>query len=385
MPEISIDLPKSRAGYSVKADQVWWVKQGVLRSTDLRDSMDEQLLADWTICAVDEIAERSKDVLDAAFDPAHANGARIAAALQATGAQNLGTQFKFCIDTIEKVVAKSPYPNFSRLVFEQTTNNSFATLFVTISTAIYELVFKESLLPADYKSIGDCLNGVNSRMSNARTAEARRQNVDVVKGLIRGGFATGDISNVVYNGNRSFDLINTIRRSKIENSHFETKQGFLSLHDGVSEDRNLLEKINETICGIANNAFAHDGCVIIGIADKQADVDRIKAIHGVEGREIDGHFVVGIDREATSLSLSLESYFQKWRDSVSNSKLSEGLKADVLSKMAICQIHDFSVLLIPVPRQNQPSFLDGRLYFRKGDQTCEATAEIAVSIASRFK
>lgn len=385
MPEISIDLPKSRAGYSVKAEEVWWVKQGVLRSTDLRDSMDEQLLADWVICAVDKITERAKDVLDAAFDPSHTDGARIAAALQAIGQDSLGKQFKFCIDTIGTIVEKSSNPTLSRLVFEQTTNNSFATLFVTISMAVYELVFKEQLLPADHKSISECLNNVNTRMSNARTADARRRNVDVVKGLIRAGFTPGDISKVVYSGNRSFDLVNIIRRSKIENSHFETKQGILRLSDGQSQDDNLFDKINETICGIANNALTHDGCIIIGIADKQSDVERIKMLHDVDGKEIDGHFIVGIDREATALSITLEAYFQRWRDSIEKSKLSDGLKADVLSRMAICEIEDLSVLLIPIPCQAQPSFLDGKLYYRKGDQTCEASAETAVSIASRFK
>ncbi len=41
MPSISIDLPMARHGYDVVADEVFWVNQGILRSTDLRDSMDE--------------------------------------------------------------------------------------------------------------------------------------------------------------------------------------------------------------------------------------------------------------------------------------------------------------------------------------------------------
>jgi hypothetical protein len=384
MPEISIDLPKSRAGYSVKADQVWWVKQGVLRSTDLRDSMDEQLLADWTICVADKITERSKEVLDSAFDPSHPDGARVSASLQAIGQENLGKQLKYCIEVIGKSVENSPSPTLSRLVFEQSTNNSFATLFVTIAMAVYELVFKDHLIPADYRAISSSVKNINSRMTKERTAIARRQNIDVVKGLIKGGFVAGDISKVVYSGNRSFDLLNVIRRSKIENSNFETKQGYLSLLDGKSPDENLLQKVNETICAIANNAIKHDGSVIVGVADKLKDVERIKSIHGIDGKEIDGHYIVGVGREANALNISLERYFQVWRDSISNSKLSDALKADVLSKMSICEISDFSLLLIPVPSQNQPSFLDGKLYYRKGDQTCEASAEMAVAIASRF-
>ena len=36
----------SKHGYEVQAEEVFWVSHGVLRSTDLRDSMDEQCVAD---------------------------------------------------------------------------------------------------------------------------------------------------------------------------------------------------------------------------------------------------------------------------------------------------------------------------------------------------
>ena len=52
MPSISIDLPKTRHGYEIKAESVFWTKQGILRSTELRDSMDEQCIADITACIV---------------------------------------------------------------------------------------------------------------------------------------------------------------------------------------------------------------------------------------------------------------------------------------------------------------------------------------------
>jgi len=46
MPKISIDLPMTKHGYTVQAEDAFWVSQGILRATDLRDSMDEQCLAD---------------------------------------------------------------------------------------------------------------------------------------------------------------------------------------------------------------------------------------------------------------------------------------------------------------------------------------------------
>ena len=69
MPSISVDLPMTKHGYSVVADETFWVRQGILRSTDLRDSMDEQCLADMTASIISgSVIERSKDTLDGIYE-----------------------------------------------------------------------------------------------------------------------------------------------------------------------------------------------------------------------------------------------------------------------------------------------------------------------------
>jgi Protein of unknown function DUF262 len=49
MPEISIDTSRNPHGYALKAEDIFWCFQGILRTSDLRESDDEQALAD--ICA----------------------------------------------------------------------------------------------------------------------------------------------------------------------------------------------------------------------------------------------------------------------------------------------------------------------------------------------
>ena len=64
MPSVSIDLPNTRHGYEVKANDVFWVRHRVLRSTDLRDSMDEQCIADIAACIVGgRLIDRSRTAL----------------------------------------------------------------------------------------------------------------------------------------------------------------------------------------------------------------------------------------------------------------------------------------------------------------------------------
>ena len=70
MPSISIDLPITKHGYQVQANEVFWVNQGILRATDLRDSMDEQCIADIAACIVSgELLERSRAVQRSIVSP----------------------------------------------------------------------------------------------------------------------------------------------------------------------------------------------------------------------------------------------------------------------------------------------------------------------------
>lgn len=46
MPEISIDAKSIDLGYGIRAEDTFWCNQGILRISGLRDSEDEQLIAD---------------------------------------------------------------------------------------------------------------------------------------------------------------------------------------------------------------------------------------------------------------------------------------------------------------------------------------------------
>ena len=65
MPTISIDLPMSKHGYEIRADEVFSVRNGILTAKELRDSLDEQCIADLVASLVaGEILQRSKAKLD---------------------------------------------------------------------------------------------------------------------------------------------------------------------------------------------------------------------------------------------------------------------------------------------------------------------------------
>ncbi|HAX1926692.1 TPA: hypothetical protein JXS49_005489, partial [Escherichia coli] len=97
MPSISIDLPLTKHGYQIQSEEVFWVKHGILRSTDLRDSMDEQCIADIAACIVGgKLIDRSKDALDQIYNNEDEEYSRISSAINVYGEGKFAEEFKFC-------------------------------------------------------------------------------------------------------------------------------------------------------------------------------------------------------------------------------------------------------------------------------------------------
>jgi hypothetical protein len=389
MPSISIDLPMTQHGYEVKAEEVVWVKQGILRSTELRDSLDEQCIADIAACIVGgSLVERSKDALDEIYSSESGESTRILNALKAYGGEKFAEEFKYCLDQILKVCSGDGKEEKLRdIIFAKSSTNSFPSVFAVILIAFHELIVVEKKLVSDFAGVKRGLNNVAGRLDTTRRAtspDERRKNIDTVKGLISQFFVPADIK-VIYGSHATTDIDAIIRRSEIELSDYELKQGLLDLSDKRVLDQALIDKVINTICAIANNGPERSGKILIGVTDKVSDAERVKQLDGITPRLVGKRFVVGVSREAKALKVSLEAYIGLWRDAIKNSKLSSPLKEDVLSHIDFNEYFGLGVITITVPPQKSASSVGDEVYWRQADQTTQASSmKIATQIGSRF-
>lgn len=281
MPSISIDLPMAKHGYEVRADEVFWVEQGVLRSTDLRDSMDEQCIADIAACIVGgQMIERSKAALDAIYDSATTESARVNTALEVYGSQKFAEEFKFCLDQVLTVCNAGVEGKLRDIIFDGGTTNAFPAVFAVILVAFHELIIGNAAMISDYAMVKKAISGLSKRIDTSRRAtdpDERRKNVDTIKGLIGAHFVKTQ-TKMIYGNHAIVDVESTIRRSEIELADYELKQGMLNLSDKRGVDADLVEKVLKTICGIANNGKERVGKIIIGVTDKDADAKRVRQL-----------------------------------------------------------------------------------------------------------
>ena len=182
----------------------------------------------------------------------------------------------------------------------------------------------------------------------------------------------------------ALDMTNALRRSKIETSRYECKQGFVDLSTARSFDTSLPDKIVETICGIANVGPDADGFLFIGVADKKSDAERVKLLDKVEPVTIGERYVVGLEREMKILGLGSEQYLEKITGYIKRSELSEPLKSQVLSQTDYVEFKGLSVLRIRIPRQNNISFVGEDVFTRENSSTIKITGKKLLAINGLF-
>ncbi|MCA1299808.1 GmrSD restriction endonuclease domain-containing protein [Stappia indica] len=391
MPSISIDLPKTRHGYEVRADEVFWVAQGVLRSTDLRDSEDEQCIADTVACIIgQDLIDRSKAALDAVYDASSAEYTRIETALDLYGSEKISEEFKFVLGEITKICAEGGATKLRDLLFEPKTTNAFPSVFTAIFLAIFECGVSQGKKISDYSGLKASLKGINKRIpvgqKGSNRAE-RRTNIDVVKGVISKFFVDDpDLAKLIFSNHKIVDIDGDIRRSEIELAHYELKQGLLPLEAGAKDPAAMLDKILRTICAIANNGPNSAGKILIGVADKEADIKRASEIDGVAGKVIGKRTVVGVCREAKRLGKSMEDYVQIVVNHIKSSNISEHTKGAALAHIDFNSYFDLGVLVISIPPQKDLTYLGDELYRRDGsNNTRVSTPKDVVALNSRFQ
>ncbi|WP_321829552.1 GmrSD restriction endonuclease domain-containing protein [Thalassovita sp.] len=391
MPEISIETQKNPHGYKLKAEDIFWCQQGILRTGELRDSDDEEMIID--ICASvlrDAPVSGTRVYRDNLYDHTHKDAQDIATALNAYGAERLANEVKMVFSALRSVVETNSNEkgHFRKVVYPTATSNSQKSPFFAVFMAFFDLIVKEGMYPDDAAKIMASLNNLTNRIEVGQKqtkAADRLENTKVTKGLIRDDFVKNDVAAFKHGAGVILDFENSIARSKTETARYEFKQGFLRLDSEREQDPNILTTILETICGIANAGPDADGFLYVGIADKEAHASRIKELDDVEPINVRHVSVVGIEREAKILGKSLDDYMRILVDHIQGSALSEPLKTMMATSIDTVSYKGLEVVRVRVPAQASMSFIGEEAFLRTGSSTHKASGPQIAAISEKFR
>lgn len=177
---------------------------------------------------------------------------------------------------------------------------------------------------------------------------------------------------------------NILTQSFTEQSSYDFKQGFYSLGPVPKFDKACFEKILQTCVGISNLSPDSKGYVIVGVADDKGTADRVGKIFDVKPSEFSGFYVTGIEHEAKSEGKNLDQYFQDLIAKIRLSKLSDGLRHQILRDVKFISYYDKSIVVFEVAADVDPSAYDDNYFIREGANLRELEKKELASLFKRF-
>lgn len=388
MPDISIDSNRSNLGYALKAEEIFWCKQGVLWAKQLRDSEDEEMVVD--ICAsllLKEPIARSKELFDKIYDENDDVYSIIRRNLNTYGIEKLATEVKVTLSVLKEVINEyDPSTNALRNIVNPSRNPIKAS-FYAIFMAFYRLIIEEEKTHDDVQGIMNALKGLQQQMNssaNYATTADRIKNIDKTVGLIQRFFVRSEPPLLNHGAGLALDIENSLRRSRLETARYECKQGILNVDHAKKINKKVFEKLIHTICAMVNIGPNTNGYFFFGVADTLEDAQRISEIYKEGYEQVGNRYIVGVDREACALGISLEQYIDKIVHHIRNSELPVSLKTPILAKIDIVEIRGKTIIRVNVPAQNEVCFVGEDAYIRDNTETRLATAKELIAISKLF-
>lgn len=391
MPSISMDDYRNDMDYSIKIEDIFWCKTGILGKNELRNSEDEEMIADIIASIVmGEPFPRSRSAFDQVYNEESEEYNKINAAIRKYGYDELYENIIYVFSILKEIIKKTDdKPNGFRIRVSGQYRNSVKNSFYSFYMALYELIIKEDMLPDKYRDIMESLTNIQKKLTNSANyakVTDRIQNIGMIKTIISRYFIKKEKTSLKHGMGMIIDFENSLRRSKHETARYEFKQGIVTLDGKFKLDERLIIRIINTIVAIANSAQGQDGYIFIGIADDENDAKRIDELYDLESINKYGKYIVGIDRELEKMKWSVDQYMRAFIDRIKNSDLDDPLKTQVVSQIDIIEYIGRSIIRIRIPKQDKLTFIGDKVFVRQNNDTKQITnAKEIVAMNEMFK
>lgn len=389
----AISITNKELPYGIDVGKMFWVENKILTPAQVRESRDEELIADiFGYILLSPKPPSNADILDEYFAIREADDRakfdEIERAVQKHHESALITRFTMVYDEIRGVLQKAKKP-FNQLMF-QSAGARVPRYFQIVFLSMYDLIVNESMRVTSVDQLAKLLDGIGENHVNISdggkwSANEREANVDAVKGIIKKAFRKSKETDPAYDSwITEFETILT--QSKTENSLYDWKQGLHNLSKPYDYDPGVLQQVAKTLAAMANHGPGATGYVLIGLTDEARTARRIQSEHHVRPQLFRGFWVFGVDHEASlpPYRKGLDSYFQNIQQELKRAPLTAGYLTQILKDIRLFQYFDRHVVLLKVTALDEPCAYGGQYWQRSGPNVDQVGGESLKQLFKRF-
>ena len=387
----NISIGDDRLNYGINMNNIFWVKNEIIRKEDIRESRDEELIAHLlSYVANPQKADTRSDYLNKIYDTSTPECIELSNAISKYKDGYLIKAFNHIFDEFGKIF-KEDRSNFSKTIYrgkKLKSSRSFQVLFLSL----YELIIKESMIIMNYKDLHNSLvniydNHYQPIIANDRKwhNDERTSLVDATKGIIRPHFKKNN-SSQFEPGNWIRNLENIINESLTEQKSYDFKMGFCILKEERKLNKDLIDKVLKTLTAMTNS-IEGECTVIVGVAESESDAKEHEKKFKRSYIKYGSKFIVGIDSEANYLYSGTDQYLKIIKDYIDkNKKITDVFKKKILNMLSNFTYKEKEILIFRAERSSDPETYDGKYYERHLSHNDEVKAGAAMrELFKRFQ
>lgn len=382
-----ISITNRELDYGIKIDDVFWVKNNILTKEMVRESKDEEVVADLvSYIALPEVLLSSSEALDRFYGLQRSpRKDDIERAIQKNNPERIRSQFLRVYDQIRRVLDESGQ-KFNQLILDQNVQK-VPRYFQTIFLSFYELMFNERMEIANYnlliKSLNNIGRHINITTGGNWSAANKTRNINAVKGIIKDAFKEKEsIDPATDSWLTEFETLLT--QSKTEQTLYDFKQGFTKLDGSGQFDRESFNKIVKTLTAMANHSPKAVGYVCVGVADNKSDAQRVEQIYRINTIEYRNFRITGIGHEASRLQGGLDNFFRWLIQEIKSQPIEQAVKDNIGRNIKIVNYYEKDVVLFGIQAGRDPIMYDGIYYQRIGANLDEVKPQSYREFFRRF-
>jgi hypothetical protein len=372
MKEISINQDANDTG--INSDSVFWVKENIINKEDLRQSMDEEQVADILAAIVlSPIPPSNVSVLDEYYGfrnvDSETRGKKVEDAVLAVNPETLSEQFLHVLDEIKKIFYNRTKTIIGHIVGTRLYKGPryFQILFLSL----YELLVRQEKKVIDYEQLYNQLDNISTRTMNIAggggwwTSKEKTDLVAATAAVIAPYFVNRTDGDPMYYSYTT-EVETLLKQSHTENSQYDFKQGIYNLATGERND-DLIKKIIKTLTAMANSGKNAVGYVLIGVADKIEDAEKIRERYNTNHIKVGSFYINGIDGEVSEFNNgNYDEYYEIFKNAINSMPISEHYKRQLGSKMRMVNYYSKSVIIIKIICDNGAAIFGDGYYTRSG-------------------
>ncbi|WP_077600295.1 GmrSD restriction endonuclease domain-containing protein [Salinivibrio kushneri] len=389
-----ISITNKNLDYGVPVDKIFWVHNNIITKEDLRQSKDEEVIADvvaWV--SSDKGIRSSSDILDQLYgfneDEAESSlSSSIELQIQKLNEEIVISNVQYVFDEIIRIVDLSG-KTFNNLLFDN-QQAKIARYFQIVFYAFYDILINENMEISDSARLIESLDKAGDRTINLAggggnwSAKEKQTQSDALVGVIKKCFSKRNDNDPSRN-QWVTKFENILMQSSTEQTLYDFKVGLHPLNDnGKNLDLDTFSKVIKTLTAMANTLPGATGYCILGVADTKGCSERHKEIYGGNPVPYLSFRITGVNGEAEKHHGSVDKYFTKLVQLVKNQPISERDKDKISRNIASVRYFDKEIIILKIESGETPSIYDGKYYVRHGSNVDEVKPENFSELFARF-